>query len=80
MNNGERLWKAARCGFIERSRAMKPVTMTIQKACEYSGLSKSTIYNLVNARKLTVIKVGKRTLVTISSLDALLTAPESVDA
>lgn len=59
---------------------MKPVTMTVQKACEYSGLSKSTIYNLVNARKLTVIKVGKRTLVTISSLDALLTAPEPAAA
>ena len=51
---------------------MKPVTITIRKACEYSGLSKSTIYNLINAKKLVVVKVGKRTLITTASIDAML--------
>lgn len=51
---------------------MKPVTMTIKGACEYSGLSKSTLYNNVNANKLEMRKVGKRTLITTASLDKLL--------
>ena len=55
---------------------MKPLTMTIQKACEYSGLSKSTLYNCINARKLVVVKVGKRTLITTASLEALLGHPD----
>lgn len=59
---------------------MKPVTMTIQKTCEYSGLSKSTIYNLINAQKLVVVKVGKRTLVTTASIDAMLGIGDPVGA
>ena len=72
MNNEGRLWKVAHCGFKKGAEIMKPVTMTIQKACEYSGLSKSTIYNLINADKLVRVKVGKRSLITTASIEALL--------
>ena len=51
---------------------MKPVTMTIKGACSYSGLSKSTLYNLVNAKKLEIRKVGKRTLITTASIENVL--------
>ena len=55
-----------------KGAAMKPVTMTIRQACEYSALSRSTIYNLINGHKLSSRKVGKRTLITTASIDALL--------
>lgn len=55
---------------------MKPVTMTIKGACEYSSLSKSTLYNFANAKKLEIRKVGKRTLITTASLDKLLGVAE----
>ena len=59
---------------------MKPATMTIKAACNYSGLSKSTLYNCANAKKLEIRKVGKRTLITTASLDNLLgvDGPEDV--
>ncbi|MEO9469213.1 helix-turn-helix domain-containing protein [Parasphingorhabdus sp.] len=51
---------------------MKPATMTIQMACEYTGLSSSMIYNLINAQRLETRKVGRRTLIVTASIDALL--------
>lgn len=51
---------------------MKPATMTIRGACEYSGLGKTTIYELIKASSLDVRRIGRRTLVTTASLDALL--------
>ncbi|MEP2778526.1 MAG: helix-turn-helix domain-containing protein [Parasphingorhabdus sp.] len=46
--------------------------MTIQMACEYTGLSSSMIYNLINAQRLETRKVGRRTLIVTASIDALL--------
>lgn len=51
---------------------MKPVTQTIAGSCQYTSLSKSTIYNLINEGRLDVRKVGKRTLITTESLDKVL--------
>ena len=51
---------------------MKPVTITVQHACKYSGLCHSTIYNLINAKKIESCTVGRRRLIIVSSLDRLL--------
>jgi len=41
-------------------------------AADYSGLGKTTLYSLINRKKLDSIKVGGRRLVLRASLDALL--------
>mgnify|MGYP005995068655 CR=1 FL=1 len=51
---------------------MKPATMTVQAACNYSGLCRATIYNLMNENKLESVKVLRRRLIKTASLDALL--------
>ncbi len=49
-----------------------PITYTIPNAIKATGLSRSTLYNLMKANQLPYIKVGKRTLLKISDIEALL--------
>ncbi|GEM_PF-651242 len=53
-------------------QSIKPATMTIRNACEYSGLGSSTIYNKIKEGALSTRKIGRRTLITTASLDAML--------
>jgi excisionase family DNA binding protein len=36
------------------------------------GISRSTIYNLINSEKLKTIKIGKRRLIPVESAESLL--------
>lgn len=49
-----------------------PITYTIANAIQATGLSRSTLYNLMAANQLPYIKVGKRTLLKVSDIEALL--------
>lgn len=49
-----------------------PITYTIANATRATGLSRSTLYNLMKAKRLPYIKVGKRTLLKISDIETLL--------
>jgi excisionase family DNA binding protein len=49
-----------------------PITCTIANATKATGLSRSTLYNLIKAKQLPYIKVGKRTLLKISDIEVLL--------
>lgn len=51
---------------------MEPATLTITRSSDYSGLSRSTIYNKIRDGELEVRRIGRRTLVTRRSLDRLL--------
>lgn len=46
--------------------------LSIKEAAEACGLSRATMYRLLNDGKLTTIKVGARRLVPVASIDALL--------
>lgn len=48
------------------------ITATIKEACEMSGLSRSKLYLLMGEGKLDTITVGRRRLVKVASLRALL--------
>jgi excisionase family DNA binding protein len=50
----------------------KPLTLTLQRAAETSGLSVRTLYNLIGSKKLESVTVGKRRLVIVESLEKLL--------
>jgi predicted DNA-binding transcriptional regulator AlpA len=44
----------------------------LRKWCKLVGISVSTGYNLINAKKLKVIKVGKKTFVSRQESDRIL--------
>ena len=58
--------------FSGESRDLAPILVTIRRAVEISGLSRSTIYLRAKAGELTLKKAGKTTLVDYASLRALL--------
>lgn len=51
----------------------KPLTVTVATARKISGLGNTTLWGLIKARKLEAVRIGRRTLVTFRSLEALLT-------
>lgn len=50
----------------------RPVALTVNEACAYMSLSRSTIYNLAKAGKLPIRKVAGRSLILRQDLLALL--------
>ncbi|MGJ5197158.1 excisionase family DNA-binding protein [Bradyrhizobium sp. HKCCYLRH1030] len=48
------------------------LTCTIHEASEVTGLGRTKLYELIGAGQLTTITVGRRRLVLVSSLHALL--------
>jgi hypothetical protein len=57
-----------------QTETIAPVLFTIPGAVFYSGFARSRLYLEIKAGKLDVRKAGRRTLITRSSLDALLDA------
>jgi hypothetical protein len=53
----------------------KPLTITIATARRVSGLGNTKIWELIKDRKLETVRIGRRTLVTYRSMEALL-APD----
>lgn len=51
---------------------MEPIALTISDTSKATGFGKTTTYKLINEGKLTAVKVGRRTLVTMASIKALL--------
>ncbi|MFZ5696166.1 MAG: helix-turn-helix domain-containing protein [Pseudomonadota bacterium] len=53
---------------------MTKITATIKEACEMSGLGKTTLYAMIAQGKLEATTVGRRRLVKVESLRALVAA------
>jgi len=51
----------------------KPLTVTVATAKRLSGLGNTTIRALIKDQTLETVHVGRRTLITYRSLEALLT-------
>ena len=51
---------------------MQKIAVTISEATERTGIGRTTIYKLFSTRKLTPRKLGKRTLIMVEELDALV--------
>jgi excisionase family DNA binding protein len=51
------------------------ITVTVKRACEISGLGKSTIWEMIASGQLRSIKVAGRRLVGYASLRGLLEPP-----
>lgn len=62
---------------------VRPATITVSQACDYSGLSRSTLYNLMNGhngQQLESRLVGRRRLIVVDSLDELLGLNNELEA
>ena len=51
----------------------KPLSLTVATAKKLSGLGNTTPWRLIKERQLETVHVGRRTLITYRSLEALLT-------
>ena len=53
---------------------MEPITVTIEAAKQATGLGHTKIYELIGQGRLETVKIGRRTLVKVDSIRALLAA------
>jgi hypothetical protein len=50
--------------------SLKPLAVTVAVARRLSGLGNTTIWALIKSQKLEVVRIGRRTLIILRSLDA----------
>ena len=53
---------------------MTTLSMSIKDAAQTIGVGRTTVYFLINQRRLDTIKIGRRTLVKTDSIRALVEA------
>lgn len=56
---------------------MEPIALTISETSKAAGFGKTTTYKLIKEGKLKAVKVGRRTLVTMTSIKSLFAIPVS---
>ena len=56
----------------ERRAAPKRLAVTIDDACEITGLGRTKIYELIRDQKLKAVAIGRRRLVLMESIETLL--------
>lgn len=52
--------------------AIEPISMRVQDACRFTGLSRSTLYLLIARGEVEIVKMGAATLVLTDSLRDLI--------
>jgi excisionase family DNA binding protein len=57
----------------------RPKLMPLDIACRYGGFGRSKGYELIREHQITAVKLGRRTLVDVASLDAFLAALPKLD-
>ena len=50
----------------------EPISVRIREACRLTGVGRSKLYELIAAGKVETVKIGRITLVPMSSLRALI--------
>lgn len=56
----------------DNTKTRAPITLTIPRTVEVSGLSRSSIYEALKRGDLTAVKAGRRTLIRFSDLEAYM--------
>ena len=56
------------------------ISLSIRQACDATSLGRTTVYELIKAGRLRVVRVGGRTLVPIENLRALISEEDSATA
>ena len=58
---------------------IRPVTVSVRGAGRMLGVGKTMIHRLITAGRLTKVKAGRRTLVTVESIEQFATPPRRRD-
>jgi excisionase family DNA binding protein len=53
----------------------QPLTASIKQAVVMTGLSRSTLYRLMDSKKLQFIKIGERRLISVFEIHRLIQQP-----
>ncbi|MXO66668.1 helix-turn-helix domain-containing protein [Altericroceibacterium endophyticum] len=51
---------------------MKPLLINVSEFCRLLGLGKTKTYELISEQRIDTIKVGRRTLITMESVEAFI--------
>jgi excisionase family DNA binding protein len=57
---------------IIMTERIKPAALSIQDAAAYTGLSRSTLYRMIDRNELSSFKIGIRRLIKTDALDKLI--------
>jgi excisionase family DNA binding protein len=57
---------------------MERITVSVSDACCLVGIGRTKLYELLKNKQIQTVKIGRRTLVKVSSLQALVGAHEVV--
>ncbi len=57
---------------MEQQPEIKARALTVQEAAKYIGVRESTIYKLSKEGKIALLKIGRRTVVEVTNLDAFM--------
>ena len=57
-----------------------PLAVRVREATRMIGLGRTKLYELINAGDLEVVKIGRATLITVSSLSRLVDRPTGLKA
>lgn len=50
---------------------MPPLALSIPEAAKHLGIGRTTLYRLIGDGVIPVVKIGRRTIVPVASLEAL---------
>jgi hypothetical protein len=53
---------------------LKPITITVRDSLKVSGLGNTKTWELIKAKQLETVRIGRRVLIVYRSLEALLTS------
>jgi excisionase family DNA binding protein len=63
----------------ERIPFRERICCSIAEACRAGGFGRTTIYGLISSGRIKTVKVGRRTLISVQSLLALLEPAKATD-
>ena len=55
------------------------MALKVEEAAEYTGIGRNTMRNLIQAKKLPILRVGTKHLIRIDALNEFLKLNEGVD-
>jgi len=56
---------------------IEPISVRIREACRLTGIGRSKLYELIAAGEVQTLKIGRITLVPMSSLRSLITRADA---
>lgn len=57
---------------VRKGKAMERLTYTVSETAETLGIGRTSLYAMIGDGRLIAIKIGRRTLIKVSSIKALI--------